>query len=116
MEKPTDVACQAAFGFAVAASKIHCYRQLDRSRDPHDDLLDQWQRNGLAIPITLCLGDRPAACRNRLCARVENSFCAAGVPSIVKHEWLTFDVEFSEVLGLFLLIHGTDPFVAQASK
>src|SRR5690242_18615025 len=68
---------------AVAPFEVDGNRCVDSAYDARNDLLDECDRNGFAVPVTLRLRDSPAAGRNGLCARVQDR-CGAGVPRIVQ--------------------------------
>src|SRR5262249_7855197 len=86
VEKARDVAGQFAVVLAVATFEVHADGHVDRRCDTPDDLFGELDRDGLAIAITLGLRDRPTARRNRLGARSENRFGAAGIPCIVEQQ------------------------------
>ena len=92
---------------AVAPFEVDGHRCFDRAYDARNDLLDECDRNGFAVPVTLRLRDSPAAGRNGLCARVQDRFRGAGVPRIVQQQRRAFDVELGKSGGLFDLVHFT---------
>src|SRR5204862_2384058 len=62
---------------AVAPFEVDGHRCIDRAYDPRNDLLDECDRNGFAVPVTLRLRDSPATGRNGLCARLRDRFRGA---------------------------------------
>ena len=59
---------------AVSAFKVYGHRAIYRVCDARNDLLDQTNRNGFAVPVALRLCDGPAAGRDSLCAGIHNRF------------------------------------------
>jgi hypothetical protein len=79
--------------------------RIDDRRDTRHNLLGESDRNGLAVAVALRLRDRPAARCDRLCARSENRFGAAGIPRIVEQQRRALQVQLGEALGFISLVH-----------
>src|SRR5262249_31288051 len=106
-EKARDVFGQRTIVVAVSAFEVDRHRRIDRAGDPRDDLLDEHDRDGFTVPVTLRLCDSPTAGRNCLCARVQNRFRGASVPRVVQQQRRPFDVELGKSRGFFGLVHVT---------
>ena len=92
IEKTRDIAGQLIVVIAVPAFEIDRNGEIDRRRDPRNDLLGELDRDGLAVAVTLRFRDGPAACGDRGRACFNNGFCTARIPRIVEQQRRAFDV------------------------
>ena len=85
IEQTCDIAGELIVVVTVVTPfEIDSDREIYRGGDLPDNLLGKCDRDKLTIAVTLRLGDRPAAGRDRLCTRIPDSFRTAGILRIVK--------------------------------
>src|SRR5262249_28287185 len=78
---------------------------IDRPGDPRDDLLDERKRNYFAVAVALRFRDRPAACGDRLRARIQDGFGAPSIPCVIEDYRLSFRVQVGETFSFLSLVH-----------
>jgi hypothetical protein len=66
IDETRDVVAQLAIVFTASAFEVHGNRNLNSPGDPRDNLLGEPDWDGFAVPVTVCLRNRPAACRDRV--------------------------------------------------
>jgi hypothetical protein len=104
VDRQTDGLADHFRRVAVAAFQIDRHRWVGRGDDPTQIVDRPRERNALAIGEAVCIGDRPAARRDRLGTARGDGLGIADMPDVEEDERLSRDMQRPELLSLALLI------------